>query len=581
MGQMDLVKHSDASLTYTATGRVTGCRVEVWHTGLNEHRLLRAPDEDILQNKVNSQLATWAEKWQRVSAKQHANSLRMDGRELAQATNDEAQAALREAEGLLLSTLGVNDAVDWSALEDHTLFETFDGSKYSSITFTSSGKPKGIKAAPLPDAPDPAAAKYQPQLGLLDKIFAGRKAGKIAAAEHLYSTDHAAWVKKQLRAEASNTAARAQLEEAKRAYLEAEASFVGSQQQGNLKVRQLAERYQSGEPDAVVANVELILNTSRYPDWIRKDYTTHYNPETKLLVVDFQLPAHGDIPRLSKVAYIASREELKESFLSDAEFNRLFDSVIYQLTLRTIHEVFEGDTANVIDSVVFNGWVTAVNRSTGRDETACIASLQAHKDEFQAIDLSRVDPKACFKQLKGVAASKLSGLTPIAPIIRLDRDDPRFVASHEVAGRLEEGTNLAAIDWEEFEHLVRELFEREFAAGGGEVRVTRASADGGVDAVIFDPDPIRGGKIVVQAKRYTNTVGVSAVRDLYGTMMNEGAMKGLLVTTSDYGPDAYRFAKDKPITLLNGSNLLHLLSKHGHIARIDLAEAKRLRDSAL
>ena len=54
-------------------------------------------------------------------------------------------------------------------------------------------------------------------------------------------------------------------------------------------------------------------------------------------------------------------------------------------------------------------------------------------------------------------------------------------------------------------------------------------------------------------------------------------MKGLLVTTSDYGPDAYSFAKDKSITLLNESNLLHLLSKHGHNARIDLAEAKRLR----
>lgn len=580
MGQTGLVKHSEAEWVYTATGKVSGCRVELWHTGLNEHRLLRAPDRDILQNKVNAQLATWAEKWERVSAKQHATSLKVKGKDQAEASTTEAQGALREAEGLLLATLDVDDAVNWSALEDHLPFQTFDGSPYSNVTFTSLGKPKGIKEAKMPEAPDPAATKYQPQLGLLDKIFAGRKAAKVAAAEKVYAADHDAWIKKQRQVETSNAAAKEQLDAAKAAFMEAEALFKAAQEQGNAKVRELAARYQAGEADAVVANVELILNASRYPDWIRKDYTTQYNSETKLLVVDFQLPTHEDIPRLTKVAYIASRDELKESFLSDAEFNRLFDSVIYQLALRTIHEIFEGDTANAIESVVFNGWVTAVNRSTGRDETACIASLQARKDEFMAIDLNRVDPKACFKQLKGVAASKLSGLTPVAPIIRLDKDDPRFVASHEVADRLEEGTNLAAIDWEEFEHLVRELFEREFAAGGGEVKVTRASADGGVDAVIFDPDPIRGGKIVVQAKRYTNTVGVSAVRDLYGTMMNEGAMKGLLVTTSDYGPDAYTFAKDKPITLLNGGNLLHLLSKHGHKARIDLAEAKRLRELA-
>ena len=58
--------------------------------------------------------------------------------------------------------------------------------------------------------------------------------------------------------------------------------------------------------------------------------------------------------------------------------------------------------------------------------------------------------------------------------------------------------------------------------------------------------------------------------------MNEGATKGVLVTTSDYGKDSYEFAKDKPISLLNGSNLLSLLEKHGHKARINVSEAKKI-----
>jgi restriction system protein len=90
---------------------------------------------------------------------------------------------------------------------------------------------------------------------------------------------------------------------------------------------------------------------------------------------------------------------------------------------------------------------------------------------------------------------------------------------------------------------------------------------------------VRGGKYVVQAKRYTETVDVSAVRDLYGTVLNEGANRGILVTTSNYGPDSYEFAKGKPITLLNGSNLLHLLNKHGYNARIDLRQAREARGS--
>jgi len=74
--------------------------------------------------------------------------------------------------------------------------------------------------------------------------------------------------------------------------------------------------------------------------------------------------------------------------------------------------------------------------------------------------------------------------------------------SYNVAEALNDQTNLAAMDWLDFENLIRELFEKEFSKDGGEVKITQASRDGGVDAIAFDPDPIRGGKIVIQAKRY-------------------------------------------------------------------------------
>jgi restriction system protein len=239
-----------------------------------------------------------------------------------------------------------------------------------------------------------------------------------------------------------------------------------------------------------------------------------------------------------------------------------------------LNELLESDQAAALTSVVFNGFVTAVDRGTGNEVTARIISIQASREAMRAINLAMVDPKGCFRQLKGVGSSKLHSVTPVAPIVNIRREDRRFIPSYGVAERLNEGFNLAAMDWEDFEHLIREIFEKEFTSSGGEVRVTQASRDGGVDAVAFDPDPIRGGKIGIQAKRYAYTVGVSAVRDLYGTLMNEGATKGVLVTTSDYGPDAYEFANGKPITLLNGANLLHLLEKHGTKAHINLAEAR-------
>ena len=77
---------------------------------------------------------------------------------------------------------------------------------------------------------------------------------------------------------------------------------------------------------------------------------------------------------------------------------------------------------------------------------------------------------------------------------------------------------------------------------------------------MYDPDP-RGGKYGVQTKRYIRPVDVAALRGLYGTVVNEGANRGILVTTSGFGPDSYDFSKDKPISLVDGPNLIAMLQR--------------------
>lgn len=315
-----------------------------------------------------------------------------------------------------------------------------------------------------------------------------------------------------------------------------------------------------------------ILENITYHDKFKKELQVFYNKENKMLIIDYLLPEIEQIPNIKDVKFIKTRSEYKNIYYSDRELNKIYDDVLYQLTLDIIRITFQYDEDKNIKSLAFNGWSNAINKATGLRNKACILSIVCEKEEFQKINLALVDAKTCFKSLKGISANKLYQLTPIKPIIQIETKDKRFIEGKEV--EVDSKTNLASMDWQDFEHLIREVFEKEFQNNGGEVKVTRSSRDGGVDAIAFDPDPIRGGKIVIQAKRYTNTVGVSAVRDLYGTVLNEGAIKGILVTTSDYGSDSYNFAKDKPISLMNGANLLYLLEKHRYQAKIDIEEAK-------
>jgi restriction system protein len=323
----------------------------------------------------------------------------------------------------------------------------------------------------------------------------------------------------------------------------------------------------------LLSRIDLALKMASIPFFISREGTTKFDSDSGILIHEHKFPdlATALWVKSVKQKYGETTKPANQKETKDAS-TKIFPS----LSLRLAAELARLDTENIVKAIVINGWADYVEKSTGQTKRAYCSSLFAYKEQILGLNLQALDPIAAFSALKGITASNIE-ITPIAPILCIDTNDSRFVDSKEVLANLVQDDNLAAMDWEDFEHLCRELFEKAFAAVGAEVRVTQASRDQGVDAIIFDPDPLRGGKIIVQAKRYTNRVDVSAIRDLYGAVINEGATKGILVTTSHYGPDAYAFSKDKPITLLNGSELLGLLEKYGYKFRINLAEAKLLK----
>jgi restriction system protein len=563
--------------------------IEVRHGGLNKYRHIRGSDRYVVEQKAAAQEQAWDQIWKKKREREAAIRSKEEKNELAIIKTNEAQKALDDLDNTLKHTLSVDDAIDWSSLLDKKKFSKSKPKKPKSIPKPS--KPRLIK---IPAEPEKTNQKYCAKLGLLDKVFSSRRIRKENEAENSYLADYNSWVEAKKKAESDNSHIKLKysksLEAREMENTEIELEFANSiklwemekanyeqkQQSNNNKIKAKKEEYFNKEEGAVFDYCEMVLSNSFYPDYFPQEWDIEFQKETQIIIVDYSLPDIESIPTLKNVKYVMSRDELSETHLSTAALNKLYDSLLYKIALRTIHELYEADAADALKSIVFNGWVDSVDKATGQNVNSCIMSLQALKEDFLSINLEKVDPKESFKQLKGVGSSKLHGLSPVAPIININKEDRRFVSSYAVADDLGDTSNLAAMDWQDFENLIREVFEKEFVSSGGEVKITQASRDGGVDAIAFDPDPIRGGKIVIQAKRYTNVVGVSAVRDLYGTTLNEGATKGILVTTADYGPDAYEFAKGKPLTLLNGGNLLHLLDKHGHKAKIDLKEAKKI-----
>jgi len=132
-------------------------------------------------------------------------------------------------------------------------------------------------------------------------------------------------------------------------------------------------------------------------------------------------------------------------------------------------------------------------------------------------------------------------------------------------GRLLEGQkgieSIRALSWLEFEHLVGEAYRRqgysvEETGGGG--------ADGGVDLLLRKSSE----KTVVQCKRWRERqVGVSVVRELYGVMVADGAVRGIIVSSGTFTPDALAFASGKSLTLVDGPALEALVGSVQKVAR--------------
>ena len=492
----------------TAGTRVLGYYQEIWHTGLNEHRVISAPEKYILKTKVEMQIAKWNEKWGTYSEKKIKAVEKQAMIQEAEQRTKEAQDALTELENILIYTLDVDDALDEDKLFNK---DTFKEPRPKKPT-----KPEPINYPPMPNKNSP---EYTPKLSLLSKIIKPLAEKRIKECELRYSKDITAWEQQKQKIDEQN----AELDELYQKELkewenkvqeweQRKSEFLEKQRLFNENIQVFLARYREGDAPSIIEYCKLVLKNSMLPAYIKKDFEIEYIPETKILIVEYMLPTLDDLPKIKEVKYVQSTNELKENYYSTSFLEKFYDVTIYRLLLRIIHELFEADTAKVIDAISLNGWVDYINKATGKNEIACIASIQVKKEEFKEIDLRNVDPKACFKSLKGVGSSKLAGITPIQPILQISKSDRRFIQSYNVTNELNASTNLATIDWEDFEHLIRELFEKEFSSNGGEVKVTQASRDGGVDAIAFDPDPIRGGKIVIQAKRYTNVVGVAAVR---------------------------------------------------------------------
>ena len=259
--------------------------------------------------------------------------------------------------------------------------------------------------------------------------------------------------------------------------------------------------------------------------------------------------ANSSSHRLTRKEFV---EQLTDVFaLTDADLHEMVPSGGQtRIENRTNWAITDLKKAGLIDNPMRNRWEIT---QEGRD------FLAEQQGIIKFADLQRLWPES--QENQSVSAPNTSGSLEITP------DEQMAISHGQHLDRLSDEIldSVKGVTPAGFERLVVELLSR---MGYGDGQVVGRSGDQGIDGILKQ-DKLGLEKVYVQAKRHTSDqVGEPDIRNFSGSLVAQGATKGVFITTSSFSPTARQTAEaismgTQFIRLIDGTELATLMIETG------------------
>lgn len=115
-------------------------------------------------------------------------------------------------------------------------------------------------------------------------------------------------------------------------------------------------------------------------------------------------------------------------------------------------------------------------------------------------------------------------------------------------------SQINALSGTEFEKYLKILFEKM----GYSVDLTKKSKDFGVDLILKK----RGKQTIVQAKRYSHTVGIAAVQEIISARVHYDVYDAIVITNQKFSKEAQILAAENNVMLAGGEELCLLAERY-------------------
>lgn len=354
--------------------------------------------------------AARASEAQRKAAEKEAARLHVESRlaEVAE-MNAGLAAALTEIDGLLAATLDVDDFVDLEALKitavEHPRFDPGD--------LATPTPPLGELVYP----PEPVFVAPPAPSGM-SAVFGGKKKHQEALAEarakheqalqdwHERNTqrynDYLArqeeW--KQTEAERMEKLAQAEAD-----YREECAQREADAKARNEELSRLINDLAFDVPAAIEEYVGIVLSSSVYPDAFPVSHDHEFDLASRELTLLVTVPTPSTVASVKEYRYVRTKDEITSAALPLRAQKERYANAVWQVAVRTLHEVFEADRAGKIHSLALTVGVERTAPATGLLERVPLVEVASDRETFAKFDLAKVVPAATLEHL-GAAMSK-------------------------------------------------------------------------------------------------------------------------------------------------------------------------------
>src|SRR6266705_531720 len=399
----------------------------------------KAERQRLIQQRLQVQFQTQAARAAAQARKAYEQALRADQRERARLytesriaqvnwQNEQLDQHIAQLGNLLSEVLLIDSFIDLQTLKQVPERPVFNPGQL------------GIaEPPPVPYMP--------PDLTGIQKLIPGAKekrAQEVAKAQEQY--------RMQMAAHAAREGAR------QRNLAEASALFqrqVAETQQKiaaqHAEIDHFQRELSTGSPAAIVDYFTMVLASSNYPDGFTQHAKLAYVPESKQLVIEYDLPSFYVILDVGSFRYVKTKDEITQTVRPLAQRKTLYSSVVAQVTLRSLYELFKADRMGHVDIIVLNGYAASIDKGTGHPIRTCLITVRTSRDTFTQLNLSKVDPLVCLNVLNASVSKSPAELAPVRPVLEFNMGDPRFIEEIDVLSGLDQRPNIMELNPSEFE----------------------------------------------------------------------------------------------------------------------------------